>query len=1224
MTVPISDRLSQLYVGNGINTRFDFTFRVFNQEDITGVAIRKKGIIDFETVDPSTYSVTLNQDGFGGYVTFNAPPASSVYFYIAGATPLDQLLDITNYDNFYPDAIERAFDKLTALLQEWGTQLDQEKQARILADIQYDSLAMEREENLENRLLSYINAVVGVTNPAIFDGISDRMIITGDGRTQREFNESIPFWTDDYVSFKQETYLREEQILDHVTEEVEETKTELELVDSSLTTKILTEEERAKATEANLQLQISTGNAGIKYFETEAQVLAFTPSTTDPKQAYAFDTKKNYLWNGSIWKDEGVNQLELAKTFYRDNKDTIDITATTEKLTGYAMYADGHFDVAASASMFYVPVKTGDQVTVTSTVGPGNAGTVTAYAFQLDTKRAIISTLFSYTSTGTQQQVTYTVAATQAGFIAIRIRTDMTYKILKTEKLYVSPVLMDFNKNIEGGVAGYNPAIALFNMVDFSGASYETGYVINADGTTTTTSDLSWYNYFIPVEKGDILEVVATTGGSSSGAEISFLAQTDSSKKLVANLAKFLTNGVAYNWKTSSVTATQAGFIYVRARVGFPPKIKRYRTNFVKLSLVDQLGGVASYDALRQVTDATIDLSNSNEYDIGYVINVGGVVTPTNNPTWRSYFFKCNKGDTFKYNGRVGDSTPGSQMLYIAQCDENKAYQSALTVYTSTGNSNVIAEIAGVATQSGYVYVRARLNDDLTQHFTITKVSPKFGTNDDVSELTFQVQQLTEDVNSVVGLINDTVQQKVNEALDSNIDQKITDIATEKVSEIAASTIESNVAEAIANSEVSSITFIDSEIEKLPIKSSSDHGYNFAPFTQNNVVSFGDYQYVILVDENRNPIILQRYKLGSWSTYNLANVTDNPLAAPNVQDGHNNFSIGVTKDGYILVSGNHHNNTCRCVISQNPNDIQSWSKTSFSTSTAITYPRFLRHPDGTTQAFWREGSSGDGAFYSAIFDDANKLFNIKTKVIDQASAVVSSPYEQSIGVGDDGSLHLCWGYRAQSSSANTNFGMFYAKSTDKGLTWTSASGANSYALPLNDVNSERIYTANQGSGYVNQNGGCCDLNSRYHTVITQYDSNDKTQICHIWFDGSIWKSEFVSDFTFKYDLSGPVTTNELSRPLICVSQTGKIFIVYRTSNMGRANHVRCIDVTTPNSPRDFCLAKFNMKKLEIALNTEYAIKNNEIVMLLSRGGDGVTNELWKNQSAYLLTAPLPI
>ncbi|HCC8381755.1 TPA: hypothetical protein MW179_001498 [Acinetobacter baumannii] len=49
-----------------------------------------------------------------------------------------------------------------------------------------------------------------------------------------------------------------------------------------------------------------------------------------------------------------------------------------------------------------------------------------------------------------------------------------------------------------------------------------------------------------------------------------------------------------------------------------------------------------------------------------------------------------------------------------------------------------------------------------------------------------------------------------------------------------------------------------------------------------------------------------------------------------------------------------------------------------------------------------------------------------------------------------------------------------------------------------------------------------------------------------------------------------------------------------------------------------------MKKLEIALNTDYAIRNNEIIILLSRGGDAVTNELWKNQSAYLLTAPLPI
>ena len=42
MTVPVSDRLSQLYVGNGVNTRFDFIFRIFQQEDENGVTIRVK------------------------------------------------------------------------------------------------------------------------------------------------------------------------------------------------------------------------------------------------------------------------------------------------------------------------------------------------------------------------------------------------------------------------------------------------------------------------------------------------------------------------------------------------------------------------------------------------------------------------------------------------------------------------------------------------------------------------------------------------------------------------------------------------------------------------------------------------------------------------------------------------------------------------------------------------------------------------------------------------------------------------------------------------------------------------------------------------------------------------------------------------------------------------------------------------------------------------------
>ncbi|HAV4658093.1 TPA: hypothetical protein JIU99_02475 [Acinetobacter baumannii] len=314
MTVPVSDRLSQLYVGNGTNTRFDFTFRIFQQEDATGLAVRKKGSTDFETVDPATYTVTINPDEMGGYITFNFAPDVQSYFYIAGATPLDQLLDITNYDNFYPDAIERALDKLTALLQEWGTELDLEKQARILADIQYDSLAMEREENLEGRLISYINAVVGITNPKIFDGISDRMVITEDGRTQRDFNKSIPFWTNDYVNFKQATYIREEQILDHGNAQNAALKIELnESIDI--------EKQRAISAETEINNKLNANNGGRYGFNTYAEFDAVKATLQLNSLVNIAEVNStgsgewgqgDNIWNGVVLKKSPYDPLQQA------------------------------------------------------------------------------------------------------------------------------------------------------------------------------------------------------------------------------------------------------------------------------------------------------------------------------------------------------------------------------------------------------------------------------------------------------------------------------------------------------------------------------------------------------------------------------------------------------------------------------------------------------------------------------------------------------------------------------------------------------------------------------------------------------------------------------------------------------------------------------------------------------------------------------------------------
>ncbi|AVN17619.1 hypothetical protein C6N19_06530 [Acinetobacter pittii] len=205
MTVPVSDRLSQLYVGNGVNTRFDFSFRIFDQEDETGIAIRVKVGNEFEFMDEALYASTVNQDGMGGYITFTTPPNSSTFFYICGNTPVDQLLDITNYDNFYPDAIERALDKLTAVLQEWKHLIDFEAQSRILADIDYDELALKREAELKDFLMEeirkqgvaldqlddYYNYLMDRLAQIAIDNNWDASFISYGGINQNKFNDGF-------------------------------------------------------------------------------------------------------------------------------------------------------------------------------------------------------------------------------------------------------------------------------------------------------------------------------------------------------------------------------------------------------------------------------------------------------------------------------------------------------------------------------------------------------------------------------------------------------------------------------------------------------------------------------------------------------------------------------------------------------------------------------------------------------------------------------------------------------------------------------------------------------------------------------------------------------------------------------------------------------------------------------------------------------------------------
>jgi hypothetical protein len=147
--------------------------------------------------------------------------------------------------------------------------------------------------------------------------------------------------------------------------------------------------------------------------------------------------------------------------------------------------------------------------------------------------------------------------------------------------------------------------------------------------------------------------------------------------------------------------------------------------------------------------------------------------------------------------------------------------------------------------------------------------------------------------------------------------------------------------------------------QESPLPGTLDNTYNnnAGAFIRDNVVTVGDNQYAVWVDNARKPIIGKRVRTagtwGAWSTFDLSTISGNPLGSPVDPDGHNTFSIGVDGEGRIHVSGDHHDDPLKIVRSNAAHNITAWSVPDVSgipsaNRNSITYPQFLKSPlDGS-------------------------------------------------------------------------------------------------------------------------------------------------------------------------------------------------------------------------------------------------------------------------------------
>ena len=111
------------YNGNGSTTVFAYTFKIFNQNDLTVIV---RSAIGTETVKTITTHYTVSGVGSagGGNVTMLTAPASGETLTILREQDLIQELDLVENDPFPAQSLEDALDKLTFMVQQHSEEID--------------------------------------------------------------------------------------------------------------------------------------------------------------------------------------------------------------------------------------------------------------------------------------------------------------------------------------------------------------------------------------------------------------------------------------------------------------------------------------------------------------------------------------------------------------------------------------------------------------------------------------------------------------------------------------------------------------------------------------------------------------------------------------------------------------------------------------------------------------------------------------------------------------------------------------------------------------------------------------------------------------------------------------------------------------------------------------------------------------------------------------------
>jgi hypothetical protein len=339
---------------------------------------------------------------------------------------------------------------------------------------------------------------------------------------------------------------------------------------------------------------------------------------------------------------------------------------------------------------------------------------------------------------------------------------------------------------------------------------------------------------------------------------------------------------------------------------------------------------------------------------------------------------------------------------------------------------------------------------------------------------------------------------------------------------------------------------------RLPTALNGDYSW----IQTGSLVTHGDVQYAVWVDDSRKARIAKRTHGQGWtSTVDLSTVTDTALSAQFTQDSHNYVVVGVDSYGYVHVSGNMHAGALKYMRTAQPGKIDgTWVASSMigTEEASVTYPEFVKALDGDFYFWYRDGGSGDGDHYLNKWNPIARTWSRIAKVIDGKTDDWSA-YPQPIAVDQEtGRWHMLWTWRLgpTSTGPEDNRDVCYAYSDDEGTTWRKTDGS-AYTLPITKATGEVIVAHNGGLTETILNGGttAVDGDNRPHSTWIIADVGGVDRYHHIYHDGAAWQNDLL--------LSG-VTASR--RPVTVCFPDGRLWMLFSTSSGSRGNRLRAYDI----------------------------------------------------------------